>query len=811
MHPKEITLFELLIYTLLALWNPLLKSHSDPLSPFHPNSPRYGQTNCWVHPEAEYGAYVQGEEIFICVPRAAYNIAHQLTDDKTPQWGHVQQVGPLFTGQDLIGSALKAPLTPYERIYVLPMLSVLSTKGTGVVTSVPSDSPDDFCSLRDLINKPDFRKKFGVTDEMVLPFKVVNIINIPELGDCAAQTVVEQMKIKSANDRVLLDRAKDEVYTKGFYSGTLIVGPHAGKKVEEVKAIIRQELIDTGVAAAYAEPTSEVMSRSGDLCVVALIDQWYLDYGEADWLAMAQKCLSNMNTYGTEAREAMKNSLDWMRQWACSRSFGLGTKLPWDETFIIDSLSDSTIYMAYYTVAHLLHKDLEGKELGSAGIAPEHMTDAVWDYIFLGKKSDAIPAAVSQDILEKMRNEFTYWYPVDLRVSGKDLCNNHLLFWIYNHVAMWPNDESKWPAAVRPNGHVLLNKMKMAKSTGNFISLYDGVERFTADGMRFALADAGDGIFDDSNFTTDSADGALLKLYTQIEWVKEILPELNSAEGLRTGGFNFADEVFDSQMSLCIEATDRAFGNMEYKEGVKTGFFDLQDARDKYQEFCKLQGQKMHSDLIKRFLRTQALLLAPICPHWSEYVWSTLLKEEKSIMFARFPETAAPNQLRIAQFAYLQRIVHAWRLALDTYKNPKKGAKVAAPSRATIVVARRYPIWHEAAIITLERLFKETSVMPEQGPLLAALKAHADVEDKEIKNAMSVARALSAEHPTRGNEVFSLSLPWEESALLHETSAYLAGSIPVSTIAVTFTDDEAVANEKNLRATPGNPAIIFHA
>lgn len=702
-------------------------------------------------------------------------------------------------------------MTPYEKIYVLPMLSVLSTKGTGVVTSVPSDSPDDFCSLRDLINKPDFRKKFGVTDEMVLPFKVINIINIPELGDCAAQTVVEQMKIKSANDRVLLDRAKEEVYTKGFYSGTLIVGPHAGKKVEEVKTLIRQELIDSGVAAAYAEPASEVMSRSGDLCVVALIDQWYLDYGEADWLAHAQKCLSNMNTYGTEAREAMKNSLDWMRQWACSRSFGLGTKLPWDETFIIDSLSDSTIYMAYYTVAHLLHTDLEGKDLGSAGIAPEHMTDAVWDYIFLGKKSDAIPSAVSQDILDKMRNEFTYWYPVDLRVSGKDLCNNHLLFWIYNHVAMWPNDESKWPAAVRPNGHVLLNKMKMAKSTGNFISLYDGVERFTADGMRFALADAGDGIFDDSNFTTDSADGALLKLYTQIEWVKEILTDLNAADGLRVGGFTFADEVFDSQMSVCIEATDRAFGNMEYKEGVKTGFFDLQDARDKYQEFCKLQGQKMHADLIKRFLRTQALLLAPICPHWSEYVWSNLLKEEKSIMFARFPEAAAPNHLRTAQFAYLQRIVHAWRLGLDTYKNPKKGAKLAAPSRATVVVARRYPIWHEAAITTLERLYKETSTLPEQGPLLAALKANADVDDKEIKNAMSVARTLCAEHPTRGNEVFSLSLPWEESALLHETSAYLAGSIPVATLAFAFTDDESLANEKTLRATPGNPAIIFHA
>lgn len=31
-----------------------------------------------------------------------------------------------------------------------------------------------------------------------------------------------------------------------------------------------------------------------------------------------------------------------------------GTKLPWDESWLIESLSDSTIYMAYYTIAHFL-------------------------------------------------------------------------------------------------------------------------------------------------------------------------------------------------------------------------------------------------------------------------------------------------------------------------------------------------------------------------------------------------------------------------------------------------------------------------
>jgi leucyl-tRNA synthetase len=53
-------------------------------------------------------------------------------------------------GVELIGVGVKAPLTKYEKIYGLPMLSILMTKGTGIVTSVPSDAPDDYATLRDL-------------------------------------------------------------------------------------------------------------------------------------------------------------------------------------------------------------------------------------------------------------------------------------------------------------------------------------------------------------------------------------------------------------------------------------------------------------------------------------------------------------------------------------------------------------------------------------------------------------------------------------------------------------------------------------
>lgn len=60
-----------------------------------------------------------------------------------------------------------------------------------------------------------------------------------------------------------------------------------------------------------------------------------------------------------------------------------------------------------------------------------------------------------------MKNEFQFWYPVDLRSSGKDLIPNHLTYFIYNHSAIWDNDPSKWPKSIRANGHLLLNSEKV--------------------------------------------------------------------------------------------------------------------------------------------------------------------------------------------------------------------------------------------------------------------------------------------------------------------------------------------------------------
>ena len=60
---------------------------------------------------------------------------------------------------------------------------------------------------------------------------------------------------------------------------------------------------------------------------------------------------------------------------------------------------------------------------------------------------------------------------------------------------------------------------QMSKSTGNFLTMRDSINRFSADGTRLALADAGDTL-EDANFVFEMADAGLLRLYSQIEWIK---------------------------------------------------------------------------------------------------------------------------------------------------------------------------------------------------------------------------------------------------------------------------------------------------
>ena len=103
-------------------------------------------------------------------------------------------------------------MTSFEFVHVLPLPTISMTKGTAVVTSVPSDAPHDFTMLRDLQTKEGLRERMGVKLEWVEGFDPIPLIDIEGMGDLSAKFAVEELKIQSHKDTVKLEQAKDKCY-----------------------------------------------------------------------------------------------------------------------------------------------------------------------------------------------------------------------------------------------------------------------------------------------------------------------------------------------------------------------------------------------------------------------------------------------------------------------------------------------------------------------------------------------------------------------------------------------------------------------
>lgn len=240
----------------------------------------YGQTNTFVGTAIKYGVFAANDkEAYLCTLRAARNMAFQ--GIITPR-GHIDQLVEI-QGSKLVGTKVNAPFGIHPEVYVLPMDNVLATKGTGVVTSVPSDSPDDFQTLTDLRKKAEFYK----IDPSWAAIDPIPVISTPTYGEMIAPAVVKQLKIQSQKDTKQLAEAKEIAYKEGFYNGTMLVGEFKGQSVQEAKVKVRDAMIAATLAFPYAEPEGLVISRSADECVVALMDQWYIDYGEPSWRSKA--------------------------------------------------------------------------------------------------------------------------------------------------------------------------------------------------------------------------------------------------------------------------------------------------------------------------------------------------------------------------------------------------------------------------------------------------------------------------------------------------------------------------------------------
>lgn len=568
----------------------------------------YGQTNLWVDPDVEYAEIRVDSETWIVAREAAEKLREQKRDVEVVGW---------VRGVDLMGKTVRAPVIGSE-IPILPSKFIDQKKGTGIVTSVPSDAPDDWIALRDLQEDEEMMAEYGLDIQKTKEIEPIPIITSEGWGPLPAVEIVDRMGIENQMERGKLEKAKDEIYRTGYYTGVMNddCGDIAGMSVEEAKETVKDKMIESGEADIMFEPSGEVICRCLTPAVVKLVsDQWFLDYSNPEWKELTYKALSSMKLHPEISRKQFEYVVGWLREWACAHRHGLGTSLPWDRSWVIESLSDSTIYMSYYTFCHLFPREIKGE-----------ITDDFFELILFGEGEPgqvAEQTGISEDTLDTMRREFKYWYPFDIRNSGKDLIQNHLTFCIFNHVAIFP--EEYWPQGFGINGFVRLEGQRMSKSHGIVTYIRDAVPAWGADVTRITLAQGGEGL-DDPSFDGEFADSIGRKLGN---WMNYVLHDHETRNDLRG-----IDEWFISVMNRALERYNSSMELMYPRTALKAGYFDLQAEWAWYLRRCgDVPNEKVFSD----FVRLQTMMLAPFAPHICEEIWNGI-GEEGFVSLALLPD-----------------------------------------------------------------------------------------------------------------------------------------------------------------------------
>ena len=413
----------------------------------------FGVTNLWINPSAGYEMVrYRGMDIVMSSSGCKkFSMQHE----------GVQYVRDV-PSDEIVASEFQVPFSS-EKVGVLNAEFVDPDNGTGIVYSVPGHSIFDYI----------YYNKNGIKNNLKKVVKVDRNVSV--------ESLVEKYDLEKNSER--LKDATQELYKEEFYNGTLInSGRYSGMSVEAGREAIKREMQEKNLAYIFYETTRKAVTRSGSEVIVAVLnDQWFIDYSP-EWLKeKAHELVNSMKFYPELYRKLMNDAVDWLKERPCARRRGIGTKLPFDERWVIESLSDSTIYMLAYT---------NKNELESIYAHLKKIPYGILDYILLGKEVGEKYDEYTMENARKARDEFRYWYGNDLRITAPPHISNHLAFYIMNHAAIFRGKEL--PGGLMISGLVISNGAKISKSKGNVISLLEIIKHYSADIYRLFMAAGAD-------------------------------------------------------------------------------------------------------------------------------------------------------------------------------------------------------------------------------------------------------------------------------------------------------------------------------
>ncbi len=528
----------------------------------------FGITNLWYNPEIKYVLMkIQNRKIVVSA-FCAQKIMYQ------------------FEGSEVLGDVnleefsqkiFRVPITG-KRIKIFKNPHVKEGQATGIVFSVPGHSVMDFSYLQ----------------EFNLSIEPIEIIEIKGIKSSAKEM------LKRVPDRVEanLTLYRDEYYDGKMDSSLEIVG---SLSVINARDKMSTTLKDMSLGFDFYECSREARTRDGKPVIVAVIhDQWFIDYAKPQWKSETLSQIEDMNFKPEFYKGNMVDIINWLEERACARKRGLGTRLPQQEDWVIESLSDSTIYPAYYTFSHLIKNDNEVE-----------LNDDFFDYVLQGKIATGYKPT---SLAKSCRKSFQYWYGVDRRITSSAHMSNHLAFYIFNHVAIF--DQKYQPKGISIAGMVISNGAKISKSKGNAVSLLDVVKTHGADIFRLyvALVAEMDSTLDWNEKEVENIHG----VYRSLNTIFSSIPQKRSVSNIE----NAYMEIFLARFEKHLNNYTEKMRTQQVRGACVEIVYEVLKDLSELSAFG-LDQNFAAGEIVERWLKA----LSPIVPHMTDHYWKQLGNE----------------------------------------------------------------------------------------------------------------------------------------------------------------------------------------
>lgn len=566
----------------------------------------FGTTNIWMSENIPLVKIEINNQSWIIAKEAVTKLKHQYDNVKI-----IEDVDP----KTLIGTFAITPLTNRE-VIIASANFIDARHGTGIVYSSPAGAPHDWMALKEA--KEEGRVPKDVEVLVTVDTFDKNKQKVHYSGSCPAEDKINKYGAKSSNDEEALNNAKQELYKEEHYGGKLnsLCGEFEGLPIKFAKDKVHEKLVEKKLGGTLYETSRRAQTRSGNDVIVANLEgQWFLDYSKPETKEKAFALLEKMTYNPSKMKATQKGYLDWVQMRPCARKRGIGTPLPYDKEWVIESLSDSTIYQMFYLTAKVINEQK---------IPAKDLTPEVFDYVFLGKgDKNALP--LDDDLLIAMEEQVAYWKSFDFRYTAGAHLSNHLSFLIYHYALIF--SEEYHPKNITIGGMLIKDGHKISKSKGNGVPLIRVKEKYGADLYRLYIA-----VGANYDIEMDFKDEEIEQLEKKFNRFKELLFAAVEKELPQYESFNGTNKWLISRYYSYVENYFEMFDTLRMREayvGVLYEFMNdvsYHERRTSYEETIK----------VLRFIAKDYIqIMTPAIPHVCEELYSKI-GEEGFVSLAKF-------------------------------------------------------------------------------------------------------------------------------------------------------------------------------